>query len=470
MFITRSWGSCSQFLVRFTRGWTLQELIAPKEVLFFDARWRERGYKTSIAAELSAITKIDFKVLRNETSLSEFCVAQKLSWAARRRTTRKEDRAYSLLGLLDLNMPLLYGEGEKAFRRLQDEIIRTNADLSIFAWSLPNAPDGIDPALVDADKFLCGVLATSPDMFESCSAYFASRNIDYKESSVTNVGIKIRAQVMWRRIGTEGAKGYKGAKGYVLPLNCTVDGRHIGLRLRQVGYDQYLRANPLTLFRYDGNELTATRPAERQLLTALPMTFGPSLTNAKHENKILPLKRTHVLRIPVGANEMMLRNPWPADRYDIQDQLFFLDRNSTRDFATIDVTIKIMSLKFSTYGYHWVDFKFLALGWSSHDHNIAQFGILEDEKYAAKVREVQTFITDWDLDSNMMACQLIRKALPKSTVIRSTSEMEDSYVAHLSFVAHLVDNSKTSIGPFWRIELWAVEEEPHIIEGTWSCE
>ncbi|KAI5992016.1 hypothetical protein F5J12DRAFT_461928 [Pisolithus orientalis] len=62
-----------------------------------------------------------------------------MSWAADRKTTRVEDRAYSLMGLFGVNMPMLYGEGEKAFQRLQLEIIRTSSNHSIFAWN-PHRP------------------------------------------------------------------------------------------------------------------------------------------------------------------------------------------------------------------------------------------------------------------------------------------------------------------------------------------
>jgi len=74
-----------------------------------------------------------------ETSdLSLASVAQKMFWASNRKTTRKEDMAYCLLGLFDINMPLLYGEGEKAFLRLQEHIAATSTDHSLFAWSVPS--------------------------------------------------------------------------------------------------------------------------------------------------------------------------------------------------------------------------------------------------------------------------------------------------------------------------------------------
>ncbi|KAH0537946.1 hypothetical protein FGG08_005396 [Glutinoglossum americanum] len=121
----------------FTRGWTLQELIAPREVVFYNKYWTFIGCRTSLADIISGLTGISAKILspRSGAHLSDFSVATRLSWAAGRKTTRGEDRSYSLLGLLGVSMPIIYGEGEEAaFFRLQTEIFRSSSDHSIFAW------------------------------------------------------------------------------------------------------------------------------------------------------------------------------------------------------------------------------------------------------------------------------------------------------------------------------------------------
>jgi hypothetical protein len=117
----------------FTRGWTLQELIAPTKLYFYDSKWSPIASKHEISAELEAITGIPQDALQNFRH-DDFCTAEKMAWAARRTTTREEDSAYCLLGLFNVNMPLLYGEGSKAFLRLQEEIMRTSTDLSILLW------------------------------------------------------------------------------------------------------------------------------------------------------------------------------------------------------------------------------------------------------------------------------------------------------------------------------------------------
>ncbi|KAK5660639.1 hypothetical protein OQA88_12001 [Cercophora sp. LCS_1] len=144
----------------FTRGWTLQELIAPSEVVFLSADWTEIGTKHSLCDVVSRITRIDERVLR-DGDWSGYTVAQKMSWAAGRRTTRLEDEAYCIMGLFDVNMPLLYGEGRKAFIRLQQEILKATNDQSLFAWACDN-PDL--PRLETS-----GLMAKTPDVFKCAS-------------------------------------------------------------------------------------------------------------------------------------------------------------------------------------------------------------------------------------------------------------------------------------------------------------
>ena len=118
----------------FTRGWTLQELLAPSTVYFYGEQWVELGTKASLHKTISRITGIPDRVLLMDP-LAKISVAMRMSWASKRRTTRLEDMAYCLMGIFRVNMPTLYGEGEKAFARLQQEIIKVSEDHSIFAWS-----------------------------------------------------------------------------------------------------------------------------------------------------------------------------------------------------------------------------------------------------------------------------------------------------------------------------------------------
>ncbi|PKS07150.1 hypothetical protein jhhlp_005750 [Lomentospora prolificans] len=138
----------------FRRGWTLQELIAPRLVEFYDRDWTEIGTKASLVSDLQRITGIRAEILQGASPGSLCTIAERLSWASKRDTLRVEDRAYSLLGIFNVNMPLLYGEGQNAFIRLQEEIIRRSEDLSLLAWYQPRLPGSYS-----------GVLAPDPAGF-----------------------------------------------------------------------------------------------------------------------------------------------------------------------------------------------------------------------------------------------------------------------------------------------------------------
>ncbi|KAI6021289.1 heterokaryon incompatibility protein-domain-containing protein [Pisolithus marmoratus] len=144
--------------VWFSRGWTLQELIAPKQLEFFNRDWDLIGNKESLAETLEKITRIPIAVLRDKQTPRDFCVAQIMSWAADRKTTKAEDRAYSLLGLFAVNMHMTYGEGKKnAFLRLQRQIMGRYSDHSIFAWNPKGQFGQLD-----------GSLASDPSYFRDC--------------------------------------------------------------------------------------------------------------------------------------------------------------------------------------------------------------------------------------------------------------------------------------------------------------
>ncbi|KAI1638327.1 heterokaryon incompatibility protein-domain-containing protein [Biscogniauxia mediterranea] len=128
----------------FTRGWTLQELIAPREVQFFDSQWTFIETRSSMAPLLESITQIRPLTSQrcnlfqrdpfggsSRTLLDSYSVCNRMSWTSQRVTTRTEDIAYCLMGIFDVHMPLLYGEGTRAFRRLQEEIIKQSNDHSI---------------------------------------------------------------------------------------------------------------------------------------------------------------------------------------------------------------------------------------------------------------------------------------------------------------------------------------------------
>lgn len=171
-----------------TRGWTLQELIAPKDVTFYDVSWNRVSSKLESRSLIARSTGIDSFVLQDSSMLSSVLVARRMSWAAKRNTTRAEDMAYCLLGIFDINMPMLYGEGgHKAFLRLQEEIAKQTVDLSLFAWRAESKLQEVR-----------GIFATSPREFAACGTMDSSRRGTFHDNEfiITNKGLRIETTLV----------------------------------------------------------------------------------------------------------------------------------------------------------------------------------------------------------------------------------------------------------------------------------
>jgi hypothetical protein len=209
----------------FKRGWTLQELIAPLRIKFFARDWTCIGLKTTtdkLSAEfessffvkfcrqISRTTRIPEGVLTLKTDPREVSVASRMSWAACRETTREEDRAYCLMGLFDVYIPILYGEGlSKAFQRLQLEIIKTIPDESIFAWT-------------NNGSSVVGLLATTPDRFEYSNGVEVSpRGFQIRPPfSMTNIGLSINLPLSPAKLDPS------YGECYIAELDCSIPHRN----------------------------------------------------------------------------------------------------------------------------------------------------------------------------------------------------------------------------------------------------
>jgi hypothetical protein len=176
----------------FERGWTLQELIAPADVVFYSEDWNKIGTKIELQELLSSITGIASNVLLNPELVPTQSVARRMSWAASRKTTRVEDIAYCLMGIFNVNMPLIYGEGNKAFTRLQEEIIKHSEDQSLFAWQYQADSQETDDGEGLENE---GILALHPVAFKG-SLDIVSHRTDTEPCRVTPRGLEIRFQIV----------------------------------------------------------------------------------------------------------------------------------------------------------------------------------------------------------------------------------------------------------------------------------
>jgi Heterokaryon incompatibility protein (HET) len=191
----------------FERGWTLQELLAPREVHFYDRMWTFIDTKESLVDQIADRTLIDVHTLSGRKPLSSSSIARRMSWASYRKTTRIEDRAYCLLGIFGVHMPLLYGEGTRAFVRLQEEIMKISDDQSIFAW-------GVRRQLLDhwdlaySGKHSCGPLSPDPEEFRRSGDISCVASLGHY--SMTNQGLEVTIPLM--RAGEFGTFGLLGCK------------------------------------------------------------------------------------------------------------------------------------------------------------------------------------------------------------------------------------------------------------------
>ncbi|KAF5342895.1 hypothetical protein D9758_015418 [Tetrapyrgos nigripes] len=247
----------------FKRGWTLQELLAPEFVVFLDKDWERIGTRWSLRDVVSAVTGIPVDVFEGRV-IDEYSVAQRMSWAAFRETTRPEDQAYCLLGIFGVSMSPIYGEGGvKAFMRLQQEIIRISDDRSIFAWvAVPPTEEELNeqwqnhytpPARKDKPR---GLLARSPYEFRMSGNVQASNVelINNKSSySFSNNGLHIHLPLN----PTSSSSRHSGKDIFLAHLLCqsTRGGSYLTVYLRKTSGHQYIRCYANEVF------LTSSLPA-----------------------------------------------------------------------------------------------------------------------------------------------------------------------------------------------------------------
>ncbi|KAI0122658.1 HET-domain-containing protein [Daldinia grandis] len=229
-----------------TRGWTLQEIVAPRAAEFYDAEWQLRGCKPELNTFLAGVTRIDYAVLCDSQAMFEVPVARRMSWASMRETTRVEDKAYCLLGIFGVNMPMLYGEGPKAFMRLQEEIAKESSDLSLFAWTA--LPPSLGPESLIQQSYR-GIFARSPREFSH--AYHLKPRIKDAiigtEFAVTNKGLRIETALISVPSATDDLVWDLGvSERDDWPKN-RADG-WVGVYLAKTA-NGYVRSNPHSLFR-----------------------------------------------------------------------------------------------------------------------------------------------------------------------------------------------------------------------------
>jgi hypothetical protein len=233
----------------FRRGWTLQELLAPRQLWFIGWDWKHViGSREELADSISAITNIPkryiLEFVGSTVSHTTYhsglpSIAEIMSWASQRVTTRIEDMAYSLMGLFGVQMPLLYGEGRNAFLRLQLEILKMSDDESIFAWHTKSSSElGFDS----------GLLAPSPACFTGCKYDVIPPSLVYDPErppyAMTNKGLRI--EPLLQKIKSSGY-----FELYLMPLHCFYledNASCAAIYLRRISRNEFRRVEPNKIF------------------------------------------------------------------------------------------------------------------------------------------------------------------------------------------------------------------------------
>lgn len=188
----------------FSRGWTLQELIAPYDLQFFTVDWVCIGSKRLLKDVISTVTGIPASVLDHSVDLYTYPVASRMRWASTRSTSREEDLAYCLMGLFNVHLPLLYGEGYRAFIRLQEEILKATNDHTLFIWGLLSEARyqvavGLDH---HRKEKLTGMVAQSPRDFQRVDESAPISSLRFTELPlISSTGLRINMPVIKLMVG-----------------------------------------------------------------------------------------------------------------------------------------------------------------------------------------------------------------------------------------------------------------------------
>jgi len=447
----------------FTRGWTLQELIAPRHVVFYDRDWQMRGSKIELAGILSELTNIEVRILQHAKPLSTISTAQKMSWAAERETTRIEDTAYCLLGIFDVNMPLLYGEEEGAFRRLQEEIIKSATDYSIFAWRWQTPTREMAPG---DRRIFSGVLARSPRDFLTSRDLAKQSEHEQRDISTSNHMVRVQSPlIFWARYR------YKGTR-YVLPIDCSWDPKiHLGILLRNCGPDQFVRDDPWTFVEYS-RRMPNSRPRTRYIFTDLPEPHEISEGCLADMKSFIAKRRSRVLSLEIDMQSGFapLEN-WPVTRWDEEDYVWFMTGDSLRDSVSQRVHAPFGVTVGERHYNIQPDLMIYILGWSSLELEDLMCTVMDYKIHINELKEVQSQLFSWDPIRPYTRLRLKQHKIPQASAAVFKVPGEEVALVYY-FEVELIYNLDVCLERYWKVKLkckvYPVSKVPPITYGTWG--
>ncbi|KIW99047.1 uncharacterized protein Z519_00710 [Cladophialophora bantiana CBS 173.52] len=352
----------------FSRGWTLQELIAPRNTVFYTTDWRRIGTKRELCQAIARRTDIPSTILLGG-DFGRTLVAERMNWAAKRTTTRVEDQAYCLLGLFDINMPLLYGEGERAFLRLQHEIIKNNNDRSIFLWT----------AIEKSHTSFRNLFARAPSEFASFHDY--DLGAKYGRFEVTQSGLEIDLPL------TE-VPGSREPEFFGIVVDAG-RGFHC-VRLRKIGPNEYARVDADEVFRIlnpDYNPFATENPHAQSQWIIVPNKFDNFSYRSYMDYR---LGGFYVEYCPI---ELQIHSVVPSYAWDQETKILELDcSESLKPFEEGEDGLKIV---FSEVSHPDTTFEVKLIDYMRRPNEWTRIGSSpSNEKYGYMLRMNKRFVGD----------------------------------------------------------------------------
>ncbi|KAK0388421.1 hypothetical protein NLU13_4665 [Sarocladium strictum] len=341
----------------FNRGWTLQELLAPRNVVFYSSDWRRIGTKRELCQTIARNTGISSTILLGSDH-GRTLVAERMSWAAKRKTTRVEDQAYCLLGLFDINMPLLYGEGERAFLRLQHEIIKKTNDRSIFLWKATEA----------SHTSFRNLFARSPAEFASFDSYNLLAR--YGRFELTQSGLEIGMPLI-EVPGAIGPEFFGVVVDEDQGFQCVC--------LRQIDEDEYLRVDAHETFPIlnpDYNPFAMKKARLRPQWITIPNTFEHYRSDSHNDYR---LGGFYVDYYPI---ELEISNVEPSHAWHAETSTLEMDLSQSASMEAFEeggtglkITFRESAHPDTTFDVDLID-QMRNRGWKMYESSTKKYGYL----------------------------------------------------------------------------------------------
>ncbi|KAI1046869.1 hypothetical protein LB505_009723 [Fusarium chuoi] len=387
--------------------------------------------KNSLMGQLTVITPIDPDILRHNAPISSACIAKRLSWAAGRKTTRVEDMAYCLLGICNIHIPLLYGEGKTAFRRLQEEIIRSTYDLSLLAWTPPDSSEVVE-------EEYCGFLADSVDHFASCSEMYSVTDslMDEGEISVSNKGLRLMARVC---VLDYSDQGYR----YVLKLDCMApgfEGDFLTIPMRKVGPNTFVRAHSLCESDYSFHLETASWGESAfytvTLLTTMPSLAVRSPLSVARGPDLISSSRLTLVSIELPSDISIVHAvETPVKFWDAEDRAFFGPHGSYQNWGAFVLETNTLFICF----WHKVDGDW-----------VIEASLLDMSRPEVHNLWKDLFLSSEQLGYQQMIVRYMLNSIEDEMESSVETRLKDKKIT-LSFKVWRAESENLCSGPRWRV-------------------